>query len=281
YAPHSVAVLTNNEIRGNQAGRRGGGASTYFSVVSFVNNTITGNTAVNGGGLYVSRGDPTDTVLISNNLITGNTASDPVGGGGGLYVSTSIEEVTPLTVRDDDFFGNAPDFLQIGGRLRDPLVIGFNGNIRVDPAYADAAANNFHLNAGSPAVDTGNSGDASLSEVDLNGCPRTQDGNSDSVAIVDMGETERPSADGDGDGIGNACDNCPAVPNPDQSNIDGDALGDECETDFVPLKPRDGARYFADSPPPTFRWIKGGQDLFKVEWSFTTTYDKGTTARSG
>ena len=51
-------------------------------------------------------------------------------------------------------------------------------------------------------------------------------------------------ADIDGDGIGNACDtdndndgiddeldNCPAVPNPDQADIDGDGIGNACDTD--------------------------------------------------
>ncbi|TRO65140.1 hypothetical protein [Christiangramia sabulilitoris] len=42
-------------------------------------------------------------------------------------------------------------------------------------------------------------------------------------------------ADSDGDGDGDACDNCPNVPNGDQSNIDGDLYGDVC--DNCPEKP--------------------------------------------
>ena len=38
-------------------------------------------------------------------------------------------------------------------------------------------------------------------------------------------------ADDDGDGTPNACDNCPAIANPDQANCDGDTLGDACEPD--------------------------------------------------
>jgi cysteine-rich repeat protein len=35
--------------------------------------------------------------------------------------------------------------------------------------------------------------------------------------------------DTDGDGVPDCADNCPAVPNPDQSDIDGDGIGDRCD----------------------------------------------------
>jgi hypothetical protein len=38
-----------------------------------------------------------------------------------------------------------------------------------------------------------------------------------------------PPIDSDGDGIGDPCDNCPAVANANQSNLDGDAFGDVCD----------------------------------------------------
>jgi hypothetical protein len=42
-------------------------------------------------------------------------------------------------------------------------------------------------------------------------------------------------ADLDGDGIPDAVDNCPTVPNPDQSDLDADGIGDVC--DDLPLGP--------------------------------------------
>ncbi|HPD30626.1 MAG TPA: thrombospondin type 3 repeat-containing protein [Phycisphaerae bacterium] len=38
--------------------------------------------------------------------------------------------------------------------------------------------------------------------------------------------------DSDGDGVGDSCDNCPNVHNPDQANTDGDSLGDACDADI-------------------------------------------------
>lgn len=37
--------------------------------------------------------------------------------------------------------------------------------------------------------------------------------------------------DPDGDGVAGGLDNCPDVPNADQTNTDGDAFGDACDTD--------------------------------------------------
>jgi len=39
------------------------------------------------------------------------------------------------------------------------------------------------------------------------------------------------TTDGDGDGVADGVDNCPAIPNNDQANSDSDAEGDACDTD--------------------------------------------------
>lgn len=49
-----------------------------------------------------------------------------------------------------------------------------------------------------------------------------------------------PLPDADGDALPDACDNCPAVPNPDQADADGDGQGDACSCDTPPVKCENG-----------------------------------------
>lgn len=44
-------------------------------------------------------------------------------------------------------------------------------------------------------------------------------------------DTDTPVLDDDSDGVPNTVDNCPTLPNPNQTNTDGDALGDICDPD--------------------------------------------------
>lgn len=71
----------------------------------------------------------------------------------------------------------------------------------------------------------------------MDSCPA--DNNKLFAGACGCGRTDPPTYDPnliafdtDGDGINDACDNCPLVPNPDQQDADGDWIGDACDTDW-------------------------------------------------
>jgi urease beta subunit len=58
-------------------------------------------------------------------------------------------------------------------------------------------------------------------------------------AALDEIEVRGPAVDGDADGVPDGVDNCPAVANPDQTDSDGDGIGDACDPETPTLAPGD------------------------------------------
>jgi hypothetical protein len=71
------------------------------------------------------------------------------------------------------------------------------GNINVDPKFVNFANGDFHLDASqsSPCIDAGDNipdEGPELTEIDIDGQPREQDGDDDETITVDMGADEVP-----------------------------------------------------------------------------------------
>ena len=195
-------TLSNNTISNNAAATQGGGIyAVNQSDANIVQNVISANSSGSGGGLYVSPPSGTRGALLVNNTIAGNTANDSgvfLGGFDGqvaLYnnivtasssqpaidCDTTYSPTSPLIDHSDVFNSAGPAALgSCAGMLPN------NFNISVDPKFT--AAGDFHLSAGSPSIDAGNSSAPSLPATDLDGKPRV------SGATVDQGvyEVQQP-----------------------------------------------------------------------------------------
>ncbi len=67
---------------------------------------------------------------------------------------------------------------------------GTNGNLSADPLFVNPSAGNYHLQSGSPSIDTGDNSAPNLPATDFDGNPRIFDGDHNGSAIVDMGVYE-------------------------------------------------------------------------------------------
>lgn len=181
---HSDALIVQNLIVGNSAGE---GAGVYWLVPSgargprLVNNTIADNAATGGRGSAIfADGFDANAALVNNVLAApaGQTA---------LHCGNFNDVNAPIIRFNDVFAGGGPAY---GGLCADQT--GVNGNRSVDPLFVAPVNGDYRLQRGSLAVDAGESAAADLPATDLDGDPRVVDGDSDGVAVVDMGAWERP-----------------------------------------------------------------------------------------
>ncbi len=219
-------VIEGTTISDNTAGDSGGGINAYggggVMPVTVHTSIVRGNaaTANNAGGIWIGEGAELD---LENTLIADNESgnccagvqiykgaatvmnatvahNESPTGGSGFFVDFGGQAGRFVKVTNSILWDNAPgDFDVINAGLSAYSVTysdvehGFvpgTGNISADPAFLDAAGQDYHLTAG-PAVDSGTSSDAPV--TDLDGNARPSDGNGDNVAEWDMGAYELTS----------------------------------------------------------------------------------------
>ena len=105
-----------------------------------------------------------------------------------------------------------------------------NNGTATEYLFGAKAITNLRLTVSSVSATTVNVG---LAEVEVYGfVANDNDGDGIPNAIDNCPSVPNSNQlDSDGDGRGDACDNCPAVANPDQADLDGDGLGNACDPD--------------------------------------------------
>jgi hypothetical protein len=92
------------------------------------------------------------------------------------------------------FTAESSSFTNVSAGLNTTITApGSGANLTGDPGFVNPAAGNYSLVPGSPLVDRGDPAFASPNELDLDGGPRSVDGNGDCIVAPDMGAHERPA----------------------------------------------------------------------------------------
>jgi len=308
-------ILSNNIVAGNTATNYGAGISvtTTNGHIYLINNTIAGNAVSSdwghGAGIYLWMGGGSSVADIYNNIIWGNSASD----GGEIYINFrsvdvtinaynnnfNPEDVTGTLTHAGDNINAEPMFvdaagddyhlafgspcIDAGGSLA-PLLseIDFEGVDRVLGVAADIGAHEYYdrgttyilsgqvtsQGAGLAGITVDLGGDGTITRMTDEGgfyrftwLPQGNYTITPSDAYYEFTPTEisllaldselsdqnfmATAKDTDGDGMADIQDNCPEVNNPNRSDTDEDGAGDACDAD----SDDDGVPNFADNCP--------------------------------
>jgi len=225
----ATALLRNVTVAQNATPQALGGGIENGGTLKLFNVTVAGNVATTGRGGGIANGGvdsangigffANGTVRVNNTIISGNTGGNCSG--------------IPLISVGHNISGDTT-CAGLTGTGDKP-----NTNPLISPETDSAGyIYLYNLLPGSPAIDMGSgpynaATNIGCPNVDQRGEPRPRDGNGDGTATYDIGAYELVPPDTDNDGIPDPADNCPLVPNPDQSDIDFDGIGDAYDPAFT------------------------------------------------
>jgi parallel beta-helix repeat protein len=176
----SGADIVGNLVAENRANDYGGVAwFTTWGVLRprLANNTIAGNDGRTISGLYPYGIDPPPEVV--NNIIVGVEGQPAVECYGTTWLDTD-------RFRNNNVFNpNGPAY---GATCENPT--GRRGNMSVDPEFQCVDLNDYRPGPASGVIDAGDDSIPGLPTTELWGSPRSQDGDGDGTATIDLGAYE-------------------------------------------------------------------------------------------
>jgi len=216
WCPFGVITIWDNAISGNTASAQGGGIyaapgqTPNSSVFTISVNSISGNSAPSGAGMYCA--DWTNAV-VSGNTIARNSASSK---GGGMYFSNCSPAVSNNTVANDTAPSGGGLYLYYSSLKASNNVVALNssglystsgspvlrnncvynpagynysglsagtGDTSVAPMFVNAAGGDYHLKAASPCIDAGWDSATGIPATDMDGEARVN-------GVIDIGADE-------------------------------------------------------------------------------------------
>ncbi len=166
-----------------------GGGGVYINGGTLRNSLIHGNRALNeGGGIVADNGD------IESVTVSGNYSDSPLDVTGlGVHLSGNASLVNAIVFGNRRYAdGKDVSMNETGGTVTYSCIMPLRsgtGNTDIEPQFANAAAGDFRLLPGSPAIDSADELAWMASATDLDGNPRIRN------AVPDMGAYESEPLD--------------------------------------------------------------------------------------
>ncbi|MCP4544200.1 MAG: DUF11 domain-containing protein [Chloroflexi bacterium] len=171
YLNSNDTTLTNNIVADNQANAGGSGLCLRGSSIYLLHNTVAHNTGGDGSGVYVFDYWGSSTVALTNTILVSHTV--------GVHVAEGSTVTLESTLWGSGAWANESDC------AGDGTVVTGTINLWDDPDFVNPTSGDYHIGAGSLAVDAGI---ASGITVDIDGDPRP------AAFGYDIGADERTGA---------------------------------------------------------------------------------------